>query len=177
MTNYRAILEYHYKGNTTTQVARICECSRTTVLKTIKRAKECGIELPLTYRISDEKLIQMLYPKRVHREEYAQPDFYALEKDKKKRKLTIFVMWRRYYKRTLAAGQKPYGKTQFFKMFKAYRTNSKYHFQSTETMKKAYSFAWEASYLAKGKRMLTMREVWEKLVLWCKKMRLNPYRL
>lgn len=29
MTNYRAILEYHYKGNTTTQVARICECSRT----------------------------------------------------------------------------------------------------------------------------------------------------
>lgn len=39
MTNYRAILEYHYKGNTTTQVVRICECSRTTVLKTIKRAK------------------------------------------------------------------------------------------------------------------------------------------
>ncbi len=43
MTNYRAILEYHYKGNTTTQVVRICECSRTTVLKTIKRAKECGL--------------------------------------------------------------------------------------------------------------------------------------
>ena len=43
MTNYRAILEYHYKGNTTTQVAKLCECSRTTVLKTIKRAKECGL--------------------------------------------------------------------------------------------------------------------------------------
>ena len=113
----------------------------------------------------------------MRKEEYAAPNFYELEKDKKKRKLTIFVMWRRYYKRTLAAGQKPYGKSQFFKMFKMYRTNSKFHFQSTETMKKAYSFAWEASYLAKGKRMLTMREAWEKLVLWCKKMRLDPQKI
>ncbi len=176
MTNYRAILEYHYKGNTTTQVARICECSRTTVLKTIKRAKECGLELSLFDKTSDYDLLKKLYPKRVRKEEYAAPNFYELEKDKKKRKLTIFVMWRRYYKRTLAAGQKPYGKSQFFKMFKMYRTNSKFHFQSTETMKKAYSFAWEASYFAKGKRML-MHEAWEKLVLWCKKMRLDPQKI
>ena len=117
MTNYRAILNFYSKGNTTTQIAKLCECSRTTVLKTIKRAKECGIQLPLTSEMSDLKLLTMLYPKRVHREGYVQPDFYSLEKDKKKRKLTIFVMWRRYYKRTLAAGGKPYGKSQFFKMF------------------------------------------------------------
>ena len=107
MTNYRAILEYHYKGNTTTQVARICECSRTTVLKTIKRAKECGLELSLFDKTSDYDLLKKLYPKRVRKEEYAAPNFYELEKDKKKRKLTIFVMWRRYYKRTLAAGLNP----------------------------------------------------------------------
>ena len=87
MTNYRAILEYHYKGNTTTQVARICECSRTTVLKTIKRAKECGLELSLFDKTSDYDLLKKLYPKRVRKEEYAAPNFYELEKDKKKRKL------------------------------------------------------------------------------------------
>ena len=177
MTNYKAILGYYHKGNTTTQIAKLCECSRTTVLKTIKRAKQCGLELPLSDKTTDYDLLKTLYPKRVRKAEYAAPDFYELEKDKKKRKLTIFVMWRRYYKRTLAAGQKPYGKSQFFKMFKMYRTNSKFHFQSTETMKKAYSFAWEASYFAKGKRMLTMREAWEKLVLWCKKMRLDPQKI
>ena len=175
MTNYKAILQYHYAGNTTTQIAKLCECSRTTVLKTIKRAKECAIDEPAFELLSDIQLLEKLYPKRVHRTGYEEPDFIALEKDKKKRGLMVFVMWRRYYKRTLAAGQKPYGKSQFFKMFKMYRTNSKFHFQSTETMKKAYSFAWEASYLAKGKRMLTMREAWEKLVLWCKKMRLDPH--
>ena len=108
MTNYRAILQYHYAGNTTTQIAKLCECSRTTVLKTIKRAKECGIDEPAFELLSDIQLLEKLYPKRVHRTGYEEPDFIALEKDKKKRGLTVFAMWRRYYKRTLAAGKKPY---------------------------------------------------------------------
>ena len=70
MTNYRAILEYHYKGNTTTQVARICECSRTTVLKTIKRAKECGLTQSSVAGMNDFKLLCKLYPYRVQRAEY-----------------------------------------------------------------------------------------------------------
>jgi len=179
MTNYRAILNFYSKGNTTTQIAKLCECSRTTVLKTIKRAKECGIQLPLTSEMSDLKLLMMLYPKRVHREGYAQPDFYSLEKDKKKRKLTIFVMWRRYYKRTLAAGGKPYGKSQFFKMFQIFSDpfNRGFRFQTTETIKKAYSFFWSATYFTNESRILTRREAWEKLVLWCKKMRLDPQKL
>lgn len=179
MTNYRAILNYYQKGNTTTQIATLCECSRTTVLKTIKRAKECGLELPVDSSISDMKLLKILYPKRVHREGYAQPDFYELEKDKKRRKLTIYVMWRRYYKRTLAAGGKPYKKSQFFKLFQRYKDiyNSRFRFGSTPTMTKAYSFFWDTTYFTTSNRILTKSEAWEKLVLWCKKMRLNPDRL
>lgn len=120
MTNYRAILDYYYKGNTTSQIARICECSRTTVLKTIKRAKECGIELPIGIRMNDYELLAVLYPKRLRREGYTQPDFKAIDKDKIKRKLTKYVAWRRYYKRTIAAGGKPYKKSQFFKLYKLY---------------------------------------------------------
>ena len=81
MTNYRAILEYHYKGNTTTQVARICECSRTTVLKTIKRAKECGLTQSSVAGMNDFKLLCKLYPNRVQRAEYTYPDFEAIIKD------------------------------------------------------------------------------------------------
>lgn len=169
MTNYRAILQYHYRGNTTTQIAKLCECSRTTVLKTIKRAKECGIDEPAFELLSDIQLLEKLYPKRVHRSGYEEPDFIALEKDKKKRGLTVFVMWRRYYKRTLAAGQKPYGKSQFFKMFKMYRTNSKFHFQSTETMKKAYSFAWKLLTWQKGRECLPCGRLGKSLFCGAKK--------
>lgn len=75
MTNYRAILQYHYAGNTTTQISKLCECSRTTVLKTIKRAKECGIDEPAFELMSDIQLLEKLYPKRVHRSGYEEPDF------------------------------------------------------------------------------------------------------
>ena len=178
MTNYRAILQYHYRGNTTTQIAKLCECSRTTVLKTIKRAKECGIDEPAFELLSDIQLLERLYPKRVHRSGYEEPDFIALEKDKKKRGLTVFVMWRRYYKRTLAAGKKPYGKSQFFKLFKRYDTGSfRLEFQYTETMKKASALISDyvciPSRLGEGVK----RAAKEKFHLWCKKMRLDPQKI
>ena len=178
MTNYRAILQYHYRGNTTTQIAKLCECSRTTVLKTIKRAKECGIDEPAFELLSDIQLLETLYPKRVHRSGYEEPDFIALEKDKKKRGLTVFVMWRRYYKRTLAAGKKPYGKSQFFKLFKRYDTGSfRFEFQYTETMKKASALISDyvciPSRLGEGVK----RAAKEKFHLWCKKMRLDPQKI
>ncbi len=178
MTNYRAILQYHYMGNTTTQIAKLCECSRTTVLKTIKRAKECGIDESTFELMEDNKLLETLYPKRVRRTGYEVPDFNALEKDKKKRGLTIFVMWRRYYKRTLAAGKKPYGKSQFFKLFKRYDEGSfRFEFQYTETMKKASSLIFDyisiPSRVDEGVRYAAK----EKFHLWCKKMRLDPQKI
>lgn len=178
MTNYRAILQYRYRGNTTTQIAKLCECSRTTVLKTIKRAKECGIDEPAFELLSDIQLLEKLYPMRVHRTGYEEPDFIALEKDKKKRGLTVFVMWRRYYKRTLAAGKKPYGKSQFFKLFKRYDTGSfRFEFQYTETMKKVSALISDyvciPSRLGEGVK----RAAKEKFHLWCKKMRLDPQKI
>ncbi len=54
MTNYRAILQYHFNGNNNTQISTICGCSRTTVIKTIKRAKELNLVIPVSKTISDE---------------------------------------------------------------------------------------------------------------------------
>ena len=127
---------------------------------------------------SNIQLLEKLYPKRVHRSGYEEPDFIALEKDKKKRGLTVFVMWRRYYKRTLAAGKKPYGKSQFFKLFKRYDTGSfRFEFQYTETMKKASALISDyvciPSRLGEGVK----RAAKEKFHLWCKKMRLDPQKI
>jgi hypothetical protein len=127
MFDYRSLLFYYSKGNTIAQVATLCQCSRTTVYKAVKRAKEINLELPVPYHITDKMLLAMLYPKRGHNQEYDFPDFEAIRRDKVKRKLTLDVAWRRYYKRTVAAGKKAYKKTQFFKMFKEFfhRTRAK----------------------------------------------------
>ena len=53
MTNYKAILLYYIKGNTTTQIATICLCSRPTVLKVIKRATELDLKLPISDKLSN----------------------------------------------------------------------------------------------------------------------------
>ena len=177
MTNYRAILEYHYKGNTTTQIARICECSRTTVLKTIKRAKQCGIDLPLSDKTSDYDLLKTLYPKRVRKEEYAAPDFYELEKDKKKRKLTIFVMWRRYYKRTIAAGGKPYKKSQFFKLYKTFYSRSSLRFRNTKTIDQIKAYRLVGRYFESSRMTNSLENLKSEILEFCKKLRLRPQRI
>ena len=177
MTNYKAILEYYHKGNTTTQIAKLCECSRTTVLKTIKRAKQCGIDLPLSDRTSDYDLLKTLYPKRVRKEEYAAPDFYELENDKKKRKLTIFVMWRRYYKRTIAAGGKPYKKSQFFKLYKTFYSRSSLRFKNTKTIDQIKAYRLVGRYFESSRMTNSLENLKSEILEFCKKLRLCPQRI
>ena len=85
MTNYKAILLYHSKGNTTTQIATICQCSRTTVLKVIKRATELNLRLPISEKLSNRDLYLILYPDKDRNEEYYLPSWSELDKDLLKR--------------------------------------------------------------------------------------------
>ena len=96
MTDYKSILLYYYKGNTNTQIATICGCSRTTVIKTIKRAKELNLKLPLPATLRDSDLYLMLYPKRVKRKGYYIPNIHSIEKDRKKRRFSKFRAWQKY---------------------------------------------------------------------------------
>ncbi len=70
MTNYRAILQYHFNGNTNTQISTICGCSRTTVIKTIKRAKELNLVIPVSKTISNEELYLMFCPQKGRKQGY-----------------------------------------------------------------------------------------------------------
>lgn len=90
MTDYKSIFLYYYKENTNTQIATICGCSHTTVIKTIKRAKELNLKLPLPVTLRDSDLYFMLYPKRGKRKGYYIPDIHSIEKDRKKRRFSKF---------------------------------------------------------------------------------------
>lgn len=92
MTDYKSILLYYYKGNTNTQIATICGCSRTTVIKTIKRAKELNLKLPLPATLRDSDLYLMLYPKRGKRKGYYIPDIHSIEKTAKSVGFLNFVL-------------------------------------------------------------------------------------
>lgn len=117
MTNYRAILLYHSKGNTTTQVATICECSRTTVLRTIKRAKELNLTIPVSSDISDEELYLMICPNKGRNPKYYYPDFNELDHDRKKRSFTKYRAWQKYCRVAERKGLKAYRKSRFYKLY------------------------------------------------------------
>ncbi len=117
MTNYRAILLYYTRGNTNTQIATIIECSRTTVIKTIKRAKELNLQLPVPDSISDQELFLMLYPKKGRKTEYFYPDFRALDKDRIKRSFSKFRAWLKYCRVCQRDGLKAYGKSRFYRLY------------------------------------------------------------
>ena len=62
----------------------------------------------------------MLYPKRGPKNEYYRPDFYLLNKDKKKRGFTKYRAWQKYCHVAQREGYKAYGKSWFYKLYKDY---------------------------------------------------------
>ena len=122
--------------------------------------------------MNDYELLAVLYPKRLRREGYTQPDFKAIDKDKIKRKLTKYVAWRRYYKRTIAAGGKPYKKSQFFKLYKLYFKRYDYKFETKPVLKEVKEYSMAMKIVSHNRRaVVIMREEIEK---FCKKLRLRP---
>ena len=96
----------------------------------------------------------------------------AIDKDKIKRKLTKYVAWRRYYKRTIAAGGKPYKKSQFFKLYKLYFKRYDYKFETKPVLKEVKEYSMAMKIVSHNRRaVVIMREEIEK---FCKKLRLRP---
>ncbi len=180
MTNYRAILLYYSKGNTTTQIATICDCSRTTVIRAVKRAKAIGLALPVSDKIKDEELYFMLYPKRGPKKEYYRPDFYLLNKDKKKRGFTKYRAWQKYCRVAKREGYKAYGKSWFYKLYKDYfsfykpsrvkRSENMRQIRLFTSLKQSYSDIIKYSDESRARLEAEIDE-------WCKKRRLDKNRI
>ena len=180
MTNYRAILLYYSKGNTTTQIATICDCSRTTVIRAVKRAKAINLALPVSDKIKDEELYFMLYPKRGPKKEYYRPDFYLLNKDKKKRSFTKYRAWQKYCRVAKREGYKAYGKSWFYKLYKDYFSfYTPPHVKRSENMRQIWLFTiWKESYSDVIEYSDEARARLEAQIdEWCKKRRLDKHKI
>ena len=181
MTNYRAILLYYSKGNTTTQIATICDCSRTTVLKTIKRVNQIKLKVPVSDEITDKELYFMLYPKRGPKKGYLKPDIWAIDKDRKKRCFNKYRAWQKYCRVARRDGYKAYGKSWFYKLYK-----DKYTFgvmplraKQSENLQSIFKFTLRelsivaARVFSEYKYRLLEQEIEE----WCKKRRLDKDKI
>ena len=179
MTNYRAILLYYSKGNTNTQIATICECSRTTVIKVIKRAKELNLQFPVSDSISDQQLFLMLYPTRGRRQEYYCPDYYLLDKDRKKRSFSKFRAWLKYCRVCAREGRKAYKKTQFYKLYYLHSHKPFIRATSSKNLMQIRLYEALAERILKkyGPDHFAFLEFDQERAAWCSKLRLDKHKL
>lgn len=180
MTNYRAILLYYSKGNTTTQVATICGCSRTTVIRTIKKAKKINLSIPVSDSIKDKELYFMLYPDRGPKKEYYMPNFYLLNKDKKKRSFTKYRAWQKYCRIAKREGYKAYSKSRFYKLYKDYFSTlpAPKAVRSENLIKiKIFTAIRDSILEARELSIGALSRVEQEIDEWCKKRRLDKYKI
>lgn len=76
MSKYKLISEYYLKGNNRTQIATLCDCSRTTVWTVLKKVNAIGIGLDELNGMSEKELAYLLFPERAKAGDgYLIPDF------------------------------------------------------------------------------------------------------
>lgn len=97
MSKYKLILEYYLKGNNRTQIASLCDCSRTTVWTVLKRVDAIGIGIGELSGMSEKELAYLLFPERAKAGDgYLIPDFKWEEFQMVKHRSSIRLCWRRY---------------------------------------------------------------------------------
>ena len=176
MTDYKSILLYYYKGNTNTQIATICGCSRTTVIKTIKRAKELNLKLPLPATLRDSDLYLMLYPKRGKRKGYYIPDIHSIEKDRKKRRFSKIRAWQKYCRVAKREGYKAYSKSRFYSLFHEYGSaGARFHVKKSKNIGDILGFALLQSRYSNDAASFELVE--KQMDDWCKERRLDKYKI
>lgn len=117
MTNYREILRLDSLGLNKTQIAEACGCSRTTVIQTLRLAKEKGLEHPLPESMSDKQLADLLFPTATGKPVFQMPDYEYVHRELQKNGVTLNLLWLEYCDVCRSAGEIPYQSTQFNKYY------------------------------------------------------------
>lgn len=179
MVNYRAILLYYTKGNTNTQISTICGCSRPTIIKTIKRARELNLKLPIDDNITDQQLFLMLFPKKGRKEGYYYPDFHLLDKDRKKRSFSKFRAWQKYCRVSSRMGLRAYKKTQFYKLYYLFYHKPFVRATSSKNLMQVRLYEALAARMLKkyGTEHTAYLELDHEITMWCHKLRLDKQKL
>ena len=122
MSKYKLILEYYLKGNNRTQIAMLCDCSRTTVWTVLKRVDAIGIGIGELSGMSEKELAYLLFPERAKPGDgYLIPDFKWEEFQMMKHRSSIRLCWRRYCKRAAKQNLAAYSWKSYIILYNAYR--------------------------------------------------------
>jgi len=117
MTNYREILRLNSLGLNKTQIAEACGYSRTTVIQTLRLAKEKQLQYPLPDSMSDKQLADLLFSPAAGKPTFKMPDYEYVHRELQKNGVTLNLLWLEYCDACRSAGEISYQSTQFNKYY------------------------------------------------------------
>jgi len=120
MTNYREILRLYSHGISQRSISSALGYSRNTVSHVIARAKEVGIKWPLDKPLSDQDIQSLLFPRGNPTDERLMPDYEAIDREFRKRHITLKLLWMECVDACLLQGDKPLMYTQFCLYYRKY---------------------------------------------------------
>ncbi|MBJ2355821.1 MAG: IS21 family transposase [Sphaerochaeta sp.] len=126
MTNFKEILRLYCGGFSQRSIATSLSCSRDAVALCIKRAKERGLQLPVSEDVTNEDLRKLLHCSQegVRDPSYLLPDFAHVVKELKKTHVTSGLVWTEYLVECKSLGLKPYSISQFNALVREYSKNN-----------------------------------------------------
>ena len=125
MTNYREILRLRSLGINNKQIAESMGIARQTVITTLQTAFAQGIDWQSAESMSDKELSARLFPQGEGKPTYKMPDYEYIHREMAKSGMTQQLLWFEYCDECRAAGETPYGLTQFKLHYREYVTKTK----------------------------------------------------
>ena len=98
MRKIREILRLKWTADLSDRViAKSCSIARSTVAECFKRAAKAGLSWPLPENLDDDALERLLYPPLVVTEAVrAKPEWSLLQKEMKRKGVTLALLWDEY---------------------------------------------------------------------------------
>jgi len=113
MTKYREILRLRSLGFSERNIALSCPCSRNTVSKVLKRAKELSISWPLEEDQTDAVLEETLFPKTNQAPQKRMPNLAYIQKELLKNGVNKKLLWTEYMEECRMNNETPLMYSQF----------------------------------------------------------------
>ena len=114
MADYREILRLSSLNYSQRSIAQAARCSRNTVEKILRAARDKGVEWPLDDDITNADLEAILFPGKYKSGcRYAEPDYAYIHRELAKPGVTMALLWEEYCRKCHEAGETPYMSTQF----------------------------------------------------------------
>lgn len=107
MTKYREILRLKSLGFSERNIALSVPCSRNTVSKVLKRARELELSWPLADNQTDAVLERMFYPKDKSDTQRRMPDYEYIRKELLKNGVSKKLLWTEYLEECRLNGDEP----------------------------------------------------------------------